>query len=309
MLDSFLTVGQQVVYLFVIVLVGYVLGRVKLMNDAVSLGMSNLVLFVVNPAVTIFSFQRPREAEGFRNFCLVIVLAAAIHLVSIAIAHLCIRDADADRRSIYRFSVVMSNCGFMGYPLEEAMLGPIGIFYGSAYSAVFSLVIWTYGLRLISGAKGRISLRALVLNPGIIGLTIALSLYLSQIRLPGLVLTPLSYLSALNTPVPMLIVGYQLSKVDFRAVFRSGSFWLATALRLLVVPAAALALGLAAGLERGVLTVLVIAASTPPAAMLSMMANKYSREKALPAAVVAAETVLSVLTMPVIVGLAMTLAG
>ena len=65
MLDSFLTVGQQVVYLFVIVLVGYVLGRVKLVNDTVSLGMSDLMLFVINPAVTIVSFQRPREAEGF----------------------------------------------------------------------------------------------------------------------------------------------------------------------------------------------------------------------------------------------------
>ena len=308
MLDSFLTVGQQVIYLFVIVCVGYVLGKTGLMNDKVSLGMSNLMLYVVVPAMTIVSFQRPREAEGFRNFCIVIVLAFAIHLISIAIAHLLVRDRDDQRRRIFRYSVVLSNCGFMGFPLEEAMLGPIGIFYGSAYTAVFNIVGWTYGLRLISGAKGKLSPRSLLLNPGILGVVIALALYLPGIRLPGLLLTPLTYLSALNTPLPMIIVGYQLSRVDFRSVLGSGSFWLATALRLLVVPAAALALCLALRLDRSVLIVIVIAASTPPAALLTMMANKYSDESALPAGVVAAETVLSVLTMPLVVGLAMALA-
>ncbi len=308
MLNSFLTVGQQVVYLFILVLVGYVLGRVKLVDDRVSLGLSELVLYVVGPAMTIVSFQRPRDAEGFRNFCLTIVAAAAIHLVSIALAHLIVRDPDDQKRRIFRFSVVMSNCGFLGYPLEQAILGPIGIFYGSAYTTVFSVVVWTYGLRLISGAKGRFPARKLLLNPGILGVTAALILYLAEIRLPDLLLTPLTYLSSLNTPVPMLVVGYQLSRVDFRAVLGSRSFWVASALRLLAVPAAALALGLALGLEQTVLIVVVIAASTPAAAMLSMMADKYSSEKALPAAVVAAETVLSVLTMPVIVGLAMALA-
>lgn len=308
MLDSFLTVGQQVVYLFVIVLVGYVLGKTGTINDRVSLGMSELVLYVVGPSMTIVSFQRPRDAESFRNFCLTIAAAAVIHLVSIALAHLVIRDPDDQKRRIYRYSVVMSNCGFLGYPLEEAILGPIGIFYGSAYVVVFSIVAWTYGLRVISGEKGRMSPRSLLLNPGILGVAIAMALYLPEIRLPGLLLTPLTYLSALNTPVPMLVVGYQLSRVNFRTVLYSRSFWLATALRLVVVPAAALGLCLALGLGREVLAVIVIASSTPAAAMLTMMANKCHLDSSLPSAVVAAETVISVLTMPVIVGLAMALA-
>ncbi len=308
MLNSFLTVGQQVVCLFIIVLVGFVLGKVGMINDKVSLGLSELVLYTVGPAMTIVSFQRPRDAEGLRNFFLTAALSLVIHGVSIALAHLLIRDPDDQKRRIFCFSVVMSNCGFLGYPLEEAILGPIGIFYGSAYTTIFSLVVWTYGLRLISGTKGRFPARKLLFNPGIIGVTVALILYLSEIRLPSLILTPLTYLSSLNTPVPMLVVGYQLSRVDFRSVLRSGFFWLSAALRLLIVPAVALALCLIIGLDRTVLIVVVIAASTPAAAMLTMMADKYSQEKALPAAVVAAETVLSVLTMPLVLGLAMVLA-
>ena len=304
---SFLTVGQQVVYLFVIALVGLVLGKTKIINDRVSLGMSELVLYVVSPAMTIVSFQRPREAEGLRNFCLTLAVSLAIHLVSIALAHLIIREPDEQKRRIYRFSVVLSNCGFLGYPLEEAILGPIGIFYGSAYVVVFNLVAWTYGLRLISGARERLPLRKLCLNPGILGVVIAMILYLGNISLPNLLLTPLTYLASLNTPLPMLVVGYQLSRVDFRKLLGSGSFWLAAAVRLLVVPAAALGLCLALGVDRNVLILAVIASSTPAAAMLSMMADKHSSEKALPSAVVATETVLSVLTMPVLVGLALTL--
>jgi predicted permease len=308
MLQSFLTVGQQVVYLFVIVAVGFLLGRAKLITQAASVGMSSLMLYVVMPCTLVVAFQRPLEAESFRAFLLAIPVSAAIHLINIAAAHLAIRDRDLKRRQALRFAAVFSNAAFMGYPLMLAVLGSIGVFYGSAYVLLFTVFAWTYGLRLMGGAGEKFSLRRVLLNPGIISAVIAMGLYLARITLPELVLRPVTYLSEMNTPLPMIVVGYQLSQADLGAALRGAGAWIAAALRLLILPGIALALGLLVHLDRPVLIATVVAASAPPAVLLSMFSARFDGDTALASSVVSVHTILSAFTMPLMVGLAQFLA-
>lgn len=49
MLQSFLTVGQQILTLYLLLVVGFVLGRVKLLDDRASVALSSLVMYVVSP--------------------------------------------------------------------------------------------------------------------------------------------------------------------------------------------------------------------------------------------------------------------
>lgn len=49
MIESFLTVGRQIITLYLLMAVGFVLGKVKLIDDRGSLTMSNLVMYVVSP--------------------------------------------------------------------------------------------------------------------------------------------------------------------------------------------------------------------------------------------------------------------
>ena len=55
--------------------------------------------------------------------------------------------------------------------------------------------------------------------------------------------------------------------------------------------------------------VTVIAASTPPAALLSMFAQKFGGDTKLASSVVSVYTAFSVLTIPPVVGLAQYLMG
>ena len=45
MLQSFLTVGQQIITLYLLLVVGFVLGKVKILDDRASTAMSNLVMY------------------------------------------------------------------------------------------------------------------------------------------------------------------------------------------------------------------------------------------------------------------------
>ena len=64
----------------------------------------------------------------------------------------------------------------MGIPLVQGIVGEKGVVYGSFFIAVFNVICWTYGYRMMN-SSAKVSLRTVLFNPGIIGLVVALPLY------------------------------------------------------------------------------------------------------------------------------------
>ena len=48
----------------------------------------------------------------------------------------------------------------------------------------------------------------------------AAALFFLRIQLPPIIINPIGYLAALNTPLPMLVIGYKLSQADFGTALR-----------------------------------------------------------------------------------------
>ncbi len=308
MIGSFLTVGQQVLVLFALMAVGFGLGKVKLMGDKGSLAMTNLVIYAVSPAMMVVAFQRDKVASDLHNFLLCVLLSVVVHVISIVLACVTLRGRDSACGAM-RFGAVFSNCGFMGYPLMTAMIGSLGVFYGSAYVTVFTVLAWTVGVYMLTHDAGKLRLKAIVLNPGVISVAVAMTLYLLSVRLPEIVMTPLTHLANMNTPLPIIVVGYQLSHANFRTTFADRRSWTVLLLRLLVIPLLTVALCWALRVDSAVALVAVIAASAPPAALLSMFAQKFDGDTRLTSSMVSVFTALSVLTIPPVVGLAQYLMG
>lgn len=308
MLQSFLTVGQQIVTLYLLMVVGFVLGKVKLLDDRGSVALSSLVMYVVSPCMMVVAFQRPLERETLRAFGTAALVALLLHALFIAASYLLVRDGVPARQRALRFATVFSNSGFMGYPLMAALLGSIGVFYGSAYVIVFNVLAWTWGVYILTGDRRKLKLRPLLLNPGVLSIAAAMLLYLLQIEVPQFLMTPIGYLADLNTPVPMLVVGYQLSHADFRVALQGMSSRVTMGLRLVALPLASLGLCLLLHVPHDLTLVLLIAASAPPAALLSMFSAKFGCDTSLASSLVSVQTAISTLTMPVMVGLAQALA-
>ena len=192
MLQSFLTVGQQILTLYLLLVVGFVLGKVKLLDDRASVALSSLVMYVVSPCMMVVAFQRPLEHTALHNFGVVTGVSAVLHVVFIAAAMLLIRDRDRERQNCLRFAAVFSNCGFMGYPLMTALLGSIGVFYGSAYVVVFTVLTWTAGIYMMTHDASKLRLKSILVNPGVLSVVVAMALYLLSVSLPEIVMTPLT---------------------------------------------------------------------------------------------------------------------
>ncbi len=303
--ESFLSVGQNVLILFIMIGMGAACKFARLMGEEGVKGLTNLELSVVTPCLLIMSFQREYGADQLKTIGLSAAIAVAFHALSMLLAHLLIHDRDASRQAVLRFSTVFTNAGFMSLPLQYALLGKDGVFCGAVVVGFFQVLVWTYGVWLMGGTSSDFSLRHILLNPGICGIAGALLLFVCRVRLPHVIAEPLNYMAALNTPVAMVIIGYHLASSRFGAALRDPKAILAMALRLVVSPAITLAALWFLGLrDHTVFVATVVAASAPVAAITTMFAVRYDHKPQLSVELVSISTLLSVATMPLIVGLA-----
>ena len=308
MLDGFILTAQQVGVLFALIAVGYVCRKANFLSDAFVKGCVNLLLLIVTPCLIVHVFQRPFTGTALANLGLALAFAFAAHLVGIVFAEICFRRTDERQRGVLKFATVFSNGGFMAIPLEYALLGPDGAFYGALYVVMFNFLCWTYGLKVMCGHLKDMNRRILFINPGTVGIAIGLPLFLTSTTLPVILHDPLKYIADLNTPLAMIVIGFYLADARFAAYFRCVPALVASALRLVIIPALVLA-GLVAArgmhLDPTMAIALTASASAPVAAMDTMFASKYGRDVDVSVGLVAVTTILSIATMPVLVGISM----
>ncbi len=302
-------IAQQVLVLFILISVGFGCGKKGVLTEHASKKMTDIVLYVVTPCVMVSAFQREFSFELLGSVLVAALTAAAIMTASILLTRLVIRDKNEARKKVLQFAVIFSNCGFMSLPLQKALLGDDGWFFGSIFVAVFNVFCWTYGLVDMSGDKKQLSIKKLALNPGIIGVTAAVILFICQLRLPVFILDPVTHLANLNTPLPMLIIGFYLSRADFKKAFTDRGTYLAMLLRLAVIPVAAALIMSLLHLDAKMTIAFTIACSAPTAATTTMFSAKFDRDVELSVSVVTASTLLSIITMPLVVSLAYAVVG
>ncbi|NLO35894.1 MAG: AEC family transporter [Clostridiaceae bacterium] len=299
--DNALLVGNQVLILFLLIFVGLAARRFHLLDEQGVHQLTNLLLVIITPTVIILSFQTPFERTLLLGILIAAGFAVLTHVVGAVAGRICFRHQPDGRRRVLSYAVVFSNCGFMCLPLLDAVLGSRGIFYGSVYIAVFNIAQWTYGIILMAGRQQEIKLRRALLNPGTVALLIGLPLFLAGIRLPALPTRVLEYVAAVNSPVAMFIIGAQMASVSLHRITGPGSFSLAVALRLLVVPLVMLLGLLLIPLDRVLALSILIPAAAPAAAATAIFAGRYKQDTTLATQLVTVTTFLSILTMPLLI--------
>ena len=304
----FFSVFSQVAILMILILTGVVLSKTGVLTEKGADGMTELVLLLVTPCVIIQSFIRKFDKETLRALLTSFLIAILIHVFFIVTSRLLIHTKQITSERVLRFAVIFTNCGYMSIPLQKALLGEIGVFYASSFVAIFNLIAWSYGVVLMSGEKKYLSPKKLLLNPGMTGLLIGLIIFLLSIPMPDIVVESISHIAALNTPLPMLVIGFHLAQTNVFKGFRDLRCLWATAVRMLLMPAAVLAILYFCGLRGDMLVSFVISASAPCAAVTTMFAAKYESDTALSVKLVSLTTCFSLISMPVLITIAKMLA-
>lgn len=309
-MDGFVITARQTAILFLLMAFGFGAGKARILDTPSVKKLADFVLVIVTPCLIVTSFQRPFDSTVLVGVGWSFAAAVFTHLAGILLSRLAVRDSDIARKRILRFATVFSNAGFMGFPLEYALLGPEGVFYGSVYIVVFHLLCWTYGVWEIRGGFGGESIAKAFVNPGLVGIALGLPLFLLSIRLPAIVAEPVKTIGDLNTSLSMVVLGFHLAGAKFAPALSRGGTYVALTLRHVAVPASLIAVLLCLpGIDPVVRLAAVIPAAAPIGASVAMFSARYGGDGEFPAALVAVSTVFSIATMPVVVGVAKVLFG
>ena len=303
MVESFLIVGTQVLILCILIGLGFFGAKIKLITEDGVKSINNIMLYFVTPCVIVNAFQTPFDSRMLINLLLAMLASLISHLLGYLLGFIFIRDKDISRRRVLRFAAVFSNCGFMALPLVEALLGSEGVFYASGYLAVFNLMVWSTGQYLMAKGQANFSMKKSFLNPGVISVLIGLILFFTSCELPEIIGSPIAFLAGLNTPVPMLIIGYTISTIKLSELFEIKKEIITLLVRLVITPGILLVILYLAGYRGNLLTSVICSASTPVAAITTMFAIKYNQDEKLGSKLVAVSTLFSLITMTLIVGI------
>lgn len=294
-----LTVVEKILILFLMITAGYLCAKRNLVSEDGAKEMSSVLFYVVTPCVIVSSLQSAIGEVSLFNLAVSGGLSAVSFGIFIAVSLLLFRREGRERQNLLRFAAVYSNCGFIGLPLVQGLIGEKGVAYASVYIAVFNLFVWTHGLAIMGGGEGKGRWKKLVLNPGIIGLAFGISLYALSVHLPGVLLGPVSFFSNVNTPLAMIVIGVYIARVPFRSMFEDQCLYRLSFTRLLLLPAICFAVFLPFHADRTVFLSMLILNAAPVGANAVMFAAQFGGDTKLASRAVALTTLFSMLTLPV----------
>lgn len=294
-----LITAQQVIILFLLIGCGFVAVKTGVLKQEGKQTLSNLLLYLVVPAMIVHSYMMEFSEEILHNLLAAFGMSVLAILIGTAITLLLTARRKDHRAPIFRFACVFSNAAYMGFPLISALFDAEGLLYASAYVTVFNILLWTMGYGMVSGSSNPKEVaRSLLHTPVLYAMVVGLAVYLLQIPVPNLIAQPIDLLSGMNTPLSMLITGMLIAAGDLKSIVCDRHIWKLAALRMVLIPAVCVAVFALLGFHGMSAQVVLLLECCPAAAITSVFAVQFGHEERFAAGSVVLTTLLSIVTLP-----------
>ena len=290
-LEYGILISERIIIMFSILLIGALCYKMGLITKEGTKQLSEIELKLVNPILIFMSYQKDYDSKMTKNLIWAFVLSAVSFVIAI-----CKKNKEY---VIERFTMVYSNCGFMGIPLINGIFGPEGVLYLTAYVTVFNLLVWTHGLMSMKEQVDFSSAVKALKSAAVIAVFIGLPCYLLQIRVPSV---------DMNTPLAMIIAGATTAQTNVLKMFKKPRNYLVCFYKLLLVPMIVFAVIRLFHLPTIVIATITIVTACPAATTGIMFALTLNKNAEKCSELFSMSTLLSALTLPVVTIVATTFA-
>ena len=313
----------NVALLFIMMIPGVLMKKCRLCSDGFGKGLSNLVLYIAQPALTFVAYLRPYDERIMINALYVFGFSIVLHALFAAVAMLCFKKAPDSMRRMLRFATIFSNVAFMGIPLIAAVLEadyPGSTVYALLYSITFNLLLWSLGAWICTNGRDtndnnvddfsdnkKASILTALIHPTTIASAIGLIFFIFPIHsyVNGTIIEEsFVMLKGLVAPLSMVVIGLRLSDMSFKGVHKDKEMYVFIALRHIILPLLSLAIvklvGILVELDPAVEMVTVILAAAPAATSATMFAEKFDCDAMYVSRLVTISTLISIVTIPLI---------
>ena len=320
-----LDIVLNVALLFIMMVPGFLMKKCRLSTESFGKGVSNLVLYIAQPALTFVAFLKPFDKQILINSAYVLVFSVLLHLVFALITMNMFKKAPDGMRRMLRFATIFSNVAFMGIPLVDVVLGekyPGATIYALIYSITYNIFLWSLGVKICTDGKDndkngvddhddhkkKSTILTAFIHPTTIAAFLGLLFFIFPIEnsVPDLAVEALEMLKGLVRPLSMLVIGLRLADMSFKGMLGDKHMYVFLALRHVALPLLALGLVklvdiiLPGGVDEVVQMVIVILAAVPAATSSTMFAEKFDCDSVYVSRLVTVSTLLSIITIPLL---------
>ena len=295
---------KQIAQLFLMILMGYIIVKTKLLKGEDSKVLSKIILYLIIPAVIINAFQvdySPNVTKGLITACIASII---LQFLLLFVTYIMQKMFHLD--SVEFTSAYYSNSGNLIVPIVTFILGQEWVLYGCVFMSVQLVFIWTHCKKIIS-REASYDWRKIVLYINMISIALGAILFFAQIHLPEILNNTLSSVGDMIGPASMIVAGMLFAGMDLKKIFGNTRVYIISSLRMIVIPLIALALiklsrlaALSSDAPK-IMLIVFLAVITPSASTVTQMCQVYGNDAKYASAINVVTTLCAIVTMPLMV--------
>ena len=242
-MSTFLATLTPMLTLFVCIAAGFILSKCKILPEGSGKVMAKMETWIFCPALnfTTMAYYCTVDSIG-EHFINIILSSFGVMLavgISILLAPRFVKKKGTER-GVYYYALAFANSGYMGDPIVLALFGNLGLAFFKLYCLPVQLMIYSWGISVMIPAdekKGGAWRR--VINAPTVAMLLGIAVGLSGTGkyIPAFMTNSLDTLKVCMGPVAMLLAGVTIAKYDFLSMLKNKKVYIATALRLTLLPA------------------------------------------------------------------------
>lgn len=313
---SITVVIQQMVMIFILIGVGLLLYKKKMLSEMTSKQISGIIVNVTNPALLICSAFQDGPKVSVPELGMALGFYLLIYAILIAVSFLMPRILRVPGMYHYSYQMltIFGNVGFIGIPLASAVLGAESLIFVSIYNLIFNILIYTFGISLLQKAEAKqlttqsvnsdtavtSPLWKKLINAGTISAAATIVFYLCDFRVPSIIPSTLNYMGQATTLLSMLVLGASVAQMTLKDIFSHPKLYWFTLMRQILVPIGCVMLLRPFIQNTLVLNTMALMLAVPAGNMPLMLSKQLRVETDTISQGIILTTILSLVTIPIV---------
>lgn len=295
--------------MWIIIAVGVVLGRTRVLGDGSDLVLTRVVYYIAAPCLVFVTLAEADIRSLLGPKTAAEMIGAFVAALTYAAISVWIFRAPKGDTVVGAMSSSLSNAAYLGIPMATYVLGdpvhviPVMLFQLGFLTPLFFVLVDLVSGRADASVPG--TLRAVFTNPILIAAVLGIACGLARLRLPDLILEPLGVMGAAAVPCVLLAMGMTLlDRGEDSIAANAKEITTATLLKLVLQPAVAYLLArFLFGLEGFDLFAVTVMAGLPTAQNSFVAASRARTGLGIARGTVVVSTVFVTPTLMVIAAL------
>jgi len=277
--------------LFLLVL-GYVLKNTGAIDDSFVKQANWLIFNIALPTLLFFAISAKDITQSFDLPFIAAGVLGTLLLVGMLLVMS--KRVPKHQRGVFIQGCYRGNKGIVAVALSvaaygEAVLPVLGVYIAIVTTLYNVIAVWVLNSKDV--------LKRIITNPIIIGIVLGSLASLAKLSLPEVAKSTGAYLAAMTLPIALICVGANLKLASLRTHTTLVS--MATLIKLVLSPALIVAMGWAFGVRGDLLVVLFFLSAAPTASASYVMARAMTNSGELAAEIIAATTIVSVISITI----------